>query len=415
MIQRVVIAVVALIPGLQAPLPPTPGKSERLLQLERQLSDNMRELGSVIVRMNHPNPLEYQALTIAFDTAFRTVDRVSAALKSKKRIHQLDRVDHGRRTVRAYERGEVASQCRLASGAWTAESPSIGRTFSHIGVGMMVPPLLSKTLEFLRCATETWMPVAGPTLNIVMLADCRNTNASLRRIVMLSAPQLPTMHPRCYFGKIEINVNDFDKEAALLDELLQALPGKSFYLTVDMDTMVMPSNLLKFISLHPGGLPLYYGSDEISTRISRCPRCFLNSGGWISAVRHFSHLAGSPGLSTPSTVTYAQGGAKGFSHSALQLLVRSGCLRHVGSLPCHDGLCIHKKEDATVGLCMLALGIPLTNCRCFHAWGPCNIYNTTSCHDHDAKARLCRYPITIHKLKRLDWYRRWWYWLNMRG
>lgn len=279
----------------------------------------------------------------------------------------------------------------------------------------MVPPLNSKTIDFLRCASETWMP--GPTLEMVMLIDCHGKNASLRRTPFLTARQLPVVHPRCFRGQIQINFNDFDKEATLLDELLRVLSHKKFYMKIDLDIMLMPSNLFNFLALlrPKEAAPLYFGSNEIATRIQRCSRCFLNSPGWLSISQHFARELGNPDFQTPNIVTYAQGGAQGFSSSALKLLVSSGCVRKIGDLPCQDGLCIHKKEDATVGLCMLALQISLINCKCFHAWGPCNIYNTTSCLDHDNKSRLCRYPITIHKLKRLQWYRKWWRWLRDRG
>lgn len=388
-------------------------------QLTSRLSNSMSELGSSIVRMQQFNPNEYQALTHKFDTATGVVERLTNALRPRKRKHgeRYETFAHAEGVKTASD--AIASQCRVASGAWGAE-PALfhsRRSFTHIGIGMMVPPLNTRTLEFLRCASETWMPVAGSTLDLLILVDCRR-NASLPDLPLFSAPHLPRMHPRCYSGRIQINVDDFAKEDALLRQMLQDMPGKTFYMTIDLDTMLLPLNLFNFLSLlrsdAEGGSHLYFGSDEISTRIPGRSR-LLRSQSWLAAKLRLSRMSKNPDVQIPAVATYAQGGAKGFSGAALKLIVQSGCLQEVGSLPCQDGLCIHKKEDATVGLCALALGIPLVNCKCFHAWGPCNIYNTSSCNDHMAKSHLCRYPITIHKLRKVDWYRRWWTFLRLRG
>lgn len=279
----------------------------------------------------------------------------------------------------------------------------------------MVPPLHSRTIGYLTCASETWVDAAGPSLELLLLIDCQNADNSSAVKGLASAKILPLALVRCYTGKIQVNVNEYNKLATLLEEMLWLMPTKDYYVKIDPDTMIVPANFHHFVRALPQSpvSPIYFGSDEISTQIPFCRGCLLSSQSWRATAKNLSGLP----VSQPRRgfVTYAQGNAEGFSKPALQLAVRSNCLRVIGRLPCQDGLCIHQKEDATIGLCMHAYGVPLTNCKCFHAWGPCNIYEPASCLDHTNGARLCRFPITIHKLKVLDWYRNWWRWINERG
>jgi len=71
-------------------------------------------------------------------------------------------------------------------------------------------------------------------------------------------------------------------------------------------------------------------------------------------------------------------------------------------------------EDETVGLCMYLHNVPLVTCSCFYDWGPCDIGNTSSCRADTSETKLCRLPLSVHKLKELSWYDGWWRFLSER-
>lgn len=171
---------------------------------------------------------------------------------------------------------------------------------------------------------------------------------------------------------------------------------------------MVPRNLVEFLHHVPRELA-YFGSTEVSypgfdTMVrSRCDEfgtcAALGKRGKHLREQHTRHLWESP----QPRYSYAQGGAEGLSFDALAAVVKSDCIQRVGGLRCRDDLCLHRAEDATLGVCMVALGVPLLRCPCFFAWGPCDCKNATSC-----LGRLCHRPITIHKLKRLEWFDMWW-------
>ena len=74
---------------------------DHLSQMSRKLDDDMRELGSVIVRMDHPNHQQYQALTLSFDSAFRTVNQLSEILQPKKTLYASKKLSQQRTASRA--------------------------------------------------------------------------------------------------------------------------------------------------------------------------------------------------------------------------------------------------------------------------------------------------------------------------
>ena len=66
-------------------------------------------------------------------------------------------------------------------------------------------------------------------------------------------------------------------------------------------------------------------------------------------------------------------------------------------------------EDWVVGLTKHLQGVALHACGCFHFWGPCDVFNAVK----DC-VKLCYLPITVYKMKRVEWYASWWQFLSGR-
>lgn len=185
------------------------------------------------------------------------------------------------------------------------------------------------------------------------------------------------------------------------------------YLKVDVDAILRPHNLLRFLGAIPPDLalatPLYFGNLLGATS---CGKTMLGNAN--CATKGFgrsmtnqttldshgaSHLRDSVGwrkleasmsatLGLASrrhhqvwTVRYGMGGSYGFSALAAQALVRTACVQRVGALPCHAGGrgglpgrgCAHNvhgkglntHEDAAAGLCAHLAGARLIQCSCF--------------------------------------------------
>ena len=161
----------------------------------------------------------------------------------------------------------------------------------------------------------------------------------------------------------------------LLTQLYSTLAPHDFYLKIDPDTLIVPSNLYHFLTDQSS--VQYFGSDEISRKHVR----IMNK-----------------------TFNYAHGGIEGFSYRTLQMLVNDMCVENVGNLSCSKVYCLNKLEDVAVGACASLHNRVFTYHSCFSAWGPCNVYTPGA----DCKCRLCRRTISIHKLKNPAWYRLWW-------
>ena len=104
-----------------------------------------------------------------------------------------------------------------------------------------------------------------------------------------------------------------------------------------------------------------------------------------------------------SVIQFAQGGAYAFTGGALRWLVTSNCVDRVGRTPCFARYCYHRNEDAAMGICMRALGVPLWQCPCFHPNAPCDVTVPGDC-----DGRLCERPITVHNLRRARSHDQWW-------
>ncbi len=276
------------------------------------------------------------------------------------------------------------------------------------------------------------------------------------------APATPSVRWVCYSGADRLGVALWRKTAALLEALYGAYPSKSFYLKLDSDTLVLPRSLLRFLASlranardvssgaaggEGGGLadplpPLYFGSNRIASKDLFCtrPHCLVASDEWARLEERHRNLSvaparrqtvGSPAPRiAPSGASYAQGGAYGFDRRALAALVAGRCMQSVAEAvaaaeqrqrrgaagaarPAGDPLRLY--EDEAVGLCMLLRGVRLTTCGCFYDWGPCDIINKPEgCHADTDASKLCRLPLTVHKLRQLEWFDGWWRLLSAR-
>lgn len=258
-----------------------------------------------------------------------------------------------------------------------------------VAVGMAVRQTRGLENQLLERSKQTWMAAGNRWLTVLVMMQCgsvEHTNRTIGGIhwVCSTLDAWPRQLGENYLVLAE-----------LLRQLRVSLPSHDYYLKVDADTMTLPSNLLGFLRSLPRRLasePLYFGSNEVSTKNVRSAEvCQLHGDDYCH------------------TINYAQGGAEGLSRLALERVVDTSCITRIGSTPCRreNALCIHKAEDVTLGICMRALGVPFTRCPCFFAWGPCNIFETTSCHN-----KLCARPVTIHKLKRISWFDGWWEFLT---
>ena len=81
-----------------------------------------------------------------------------------------------------------------------------------------------------------------------------------------------------------------------------------------------------------------------------------------------------------------------------------------GSRDAPPSMHVSLPEDCVVGLTMHLQGVALHARGCFHFWGPCDVFNAVK----DCVNKLCYLPITVHKMKRVEWYASWWQFLSGR-
>lgn len=120
--------------------------------------------------------------------------------------------------------------------------------------------------------------------------------------------------------------------------------------------------------------------------------------------------------------SYAAGGVYGFSGAALDLIVEGrerpaspppppSCLHEAAAAvqryKASGHRIAHSAEDELIGLCMHLHRVPLVQCGCFYQYGPCDVYNWTTCRDGTPESRLCRLPLSVHKIRKVGWYRPW--------
>ena len=303
--------------------------------------------------------------------------------------------------------------------------PGRGSVLSPVRVvaGMMVMRLTQPTLEgqLVDRALQSWVPMAATWLELLVLRECGTSvqngpPAWLAERHAFNSSTLRSVHWRCFprsNTRQQLGQN-YARLGVLLRSMHKTLPQRDYYLKIDVDTLVVPAHLAHFLRHMPRQLG-YFGSTEVSSPgFDRELRQRCADFGACDALKALSlkrpeaaptgHAARS---AQAPVVRYAQGGAEGLSYDALTRVVRADCIRRVGELACSNTLCLHRAEDVTLGVCMAALGVPLLRCSCFFAWGPCDCNNATSC-----VGRLCRRPMTIHKIKRLAWFDLWWWLLT---
>lgn len=152
-------------------------------------------------------------------------------------------------------------------------------------------PTLCAMGERLACARHTWMGEAGVGLDVLLLADClpllnrtafpalvnEGTHTRLKRVAnrrdardgrihtAFEFPMAAWLSPqphhawsrleaRCYWGPLSFGISprtNYLKTAVLLLALTERFPSKAWYLKVDADALLRPSNLLQFLSAYP--------------------------------------------------------------------------------------------------------------------------------------------------------------------
>lgn len=313
--------------------------------------------------------------------------------------------------------------------------------WSHVAAGMMLHwnwPFRSFETRILDFAHQSWIPrTAG--LDLVLLADCSSKDTRPMRVpARLTARAHASVQWHCYHPEGSVWQALWRKTAALLG-VLAAVPHTRVYLKLDVDTLVMPASMLRFLNSllasAPRG-PLYFGSPMGGkhgmggewfgehSMVGTCrhpPSQWENRAGCFRRSRSFQRLRESLNQSarvaedtaapTLPLVTYAQGGAYGMDRRALELLSSGRTIERVahalrGHRPFATG---RLPEDQVMGLSMHLHGIALSGCACFHPISPCDVNQPHSC-----VGKLCHLPLTMHKMKRMDLYRDWWRLLSER-
>lgn len=298
---------------------------------------------------------------------------------------------------------------RAPATSTTSHLPAL--SLSDVGIGMPISgrwlvgntsdsrPLneLCAAGERLACARHTWMADAGPSLDVLLLADCSTLHstacagplaargvinctetaaaaatASLtefgpfpfaRASWLVDEAAMPKLHVSCYWGAYKGLGLSFWKSAVLFRGLFERLKGKRYYLKVDADAILRPHNLMQFLGfLHVRLVPgsaVYFGSTfgsyactgvdrqgdqcraftfnkDYSTSVKRSSKTFVRlreSHEWNEVQRTMLSSSGNL-LANRTAVTYALGGVYGLSAAALSRLVRSQCQQRVGHLRC---------------------------------------------------------------------------------
>jgi len=199
---------------------------------------------------------------------------------------------------------------------------------ADIGIGMMVSPTNSflraafaaseqnhvgpADNEILSAAWHTWMRSTDSSLDVLLLVDClryckdaakiagcdkANRTASLQRSRSIEAwdahevfpftlpswlttskgQAAPTLHFRCFWGQYSRrsfgSAKNAQKGAALFNALLYSMPTKRFYLKLDVDSLLLPHSLLRFLSelaekLGDENPAVYFGTDRFIDGLS---------------------------------------------------------------------------------------------------------------------------------------------------
>lgn len=192
------------------------------------------------------------------------------------------------------ELGDVAVALPV-SGKWLTPRPnSISSTSGGGGVSHESPLLGAARAcaegSVLACARHTWMAAAGPSLDVLLMADCLplcqggaadgqnpagcrlNTN-SWQHDSAFEFEMLPWLRPhaalakleaRCFWAEYKGLGLSWRKTSAMIMTLLARFPTKTYYLKADADAILRPNNLMHFLRfLHrevDPRSPIYFGT-----------------------------------------------------------------------------------------------------------------------------------------------------------
>mmetsp|Transcript_53681 Transcript_53681/g.117077 ORF Transcript_53681/g.117077 Transcript_53681/m.117077 type:complete len:388 (-) Transcript_53681:302-1465(-) len=304
-------------------------------------------------------------------------------------------------------------------------------TFYDVAVGMMVRKADKQGL--LETAWQTWMSTASG-MAILLLADCTCPRTSCRNLNVTQP--LPAwlggatadISVVCYYSyqRYIANANS-PKAQAVWDELLK-LPPRKYYVKIDTDTLLEPSLLLRFINVvHQEVRPtlpqpslVYFGTDEYTASVSA--RHWAQQAWYANLSEAIAAEIGKPSTtlqSHPRTgrLNYAQGGVEGVSRHLLQLLGKTQCVRRVGEAAPANVYPPPAVEDTSLGICAHFFRAPLISSPCFHAWNACGCGTPNgtarklNCRENSTHTQRCVIgSISMHKLKRSEWYSSCWDW-----
>ena len=314
---------------------------------------------------------------------------------------------------------------------------------SQVGIGMLLRSLPDRFLNDTSAARRDWM--VGQ-FELVLLLDCNlDGGNATNEIDQIHTPAPPNallqpqdkdggraaVHVRCFGGrKLRPPLYFYSsfKTGVLLRAMLELMPSKQFYLKIDSDTVLLPRNLISFLTVlhrrvHPNS-PVYFGSSYAGgnyTRWSEGSRTLsfksVNEIAWIRTrdlgrlanlsrtqqmsrsnvrerkkvtslrlreTRWWRYLQDAMGLSpaegrlsnaTPE-VRYSAGGAYGMNRAALHGVVQTNCTFRLGKIRYKGRRSrVHTIEDAAVGLCMHLVRARFVECPCFrqgHLSSPSN-------------------------------------------
>lgn len=324
-------------------------------------------------------------------------------------------------------------------------------TFADVAFGMVARVADNR----LRAAAQTWM-LSVPDAALLVLEDCppgRTVDVQPRpsyldeaaaaglHIAWQCDSAMTLAHEQATSRAAAILSTLWLKVLEMLRRLEQAHPTRSYFVKVDVDTLLMPHALLQFFNFlssanhQTPSAPQYFGTDlparldlfcttKCNTNAKRC--CLFRTRPWKALQAAFNFSEEEQRGALEGGVSYAVGGAYGFNRAALRLVTRPGCVdaavRAVVERGRLMGVAIPgAAEDEAVGLCMHLQRVRLLRCGCFYQYGPCDCYNMSSCLHlpsstasatapsfAEARAPLCHLPLSVHKLKRADWFWRYW-------
>ena len=369
--------------------------------------------------------------------------------------------------------------------ATTADiKPSV--TIAHIVLGIMAlsPHSFSKSCEdgnLLACMANSWLP---RDLDVLTFHDCTAAcqaagDAAGRPctspVAVHHAPYEERFgglsswargfrfHRRCFYAPlwgdatvyrdrllVESNASSPRHNWAKLASLLLAMhdlfaderSGKRYFIKIDSDTTVEPSQLLHMLSGLDGSLagapPIAFGNWHHMHVFSNCTpskplsqcqtnphpsavravpatsthaavpsrgHCLRGTLEWLAALSHIAWLVAAGDRAQEQQhirasmqtelLVYPAGMLYGLSTAALRLVVSSQCIERVA----RGVMCVERLgapstllEDTSFGLCLHLHGIRFVQCDCFATH--------LAHHSKAAHSFRCMAPISVHPLKR---------------